>query len=237
MSLKRIIEDIDTPAGRAFDAVIQTLIVLSLFGFGLETLPDLSDLERQWLRYFEVFVIGIFTAEYALRFAVADNKLAFATSFYGIIDLLAILPFYLTIGLDLRSLRALRMLRLVRVLKLLRYSEALHRFARALSVAKEELFLFFFVSLLLIYFAAMGIYFFENPVQPERYCSIFESLWWATCTLTTVGYGDMYPVTVGGKLFTVVILLIGLGIVAVPAGIVAAALTEIRERDETDHVQ
>lgn len=171
------------------------------------------------LRYIEVVCVIIFTIEYLLRIYAAERKFKFIFSFYGIIDFLAILPFYLAIGVDLRSLRALRFLRLFRIFKLVRYNKALNHFSRAIKSAKEQIFLFIFITVLLIYFAAIGIYYFESKAQPEHFSSNFDSLWWAIITLTTVGYGDVYPITVGGKVFTSFILMIGLGIVAIPTGL------------------
>ena len=98
--------------------------------------------------------------------------------------------------------------------------------------AKEEVMIFFLATLILLYFSAVGIYYFEHEAQPDHFQSIFHSLWWAVATLTTVGYGDVYPVTAGGKLFTFLILMCGLGIVAVPAGLVAAALSKVRDEEE-----
>ena len=214
--------------------MIQFLIVLSLVAFSLETLPDLTPELRGWLGTFEVISVSIFTVEYMLRLFVADRKLAFVTSFFGIIDVLAILPFYLSLGFDLRSVRAFRLLRLFRIFKLARYSRATRRFHRALLIAREEIVLFLCLTTILLYLAAVGIYYFENEAQPESFASVFHSLWWAVTTLTTVGYGDVYPVTLGGRLFTFVVLLIGLGVVSVPAGMVASALSKAREMDETD---
>ena len=133
---------------------------------------------------------------------------------------------------SLRSLRAFRLLRLVRTLKMVRYSKAMQRFHRAILIAKEEIVLFFALTLLLLYFAAVGIYYFENVAQPEAFASVFHSLWWAVVTLTTVGYGDVYPVTVGGRVFTFFVLLIGLGMVSVPPGLVASAMSKARELEE-----
>jgi voltage-gated potassium channel len=118
---------------------------------------------------------------------------------------------------------------LIRILKLARYSDAILRFHRAFLIAKEEILLFFFVTVIVLYLAGVGIYYFENEAQPEAFSSVFHSLWWAVATLTTVGYGDIYPVTAGGKFFTFIVLLIGLGIVSVPAGLVASALSKARE--------
>lgn len=118
----------------------------------------------------------------------------------------------------------------MRILKLSRYSEAMARFAKAMALAKEEIVLFAGVAIALLCLSAAGIWYFEHEAQPEAFASIMHSLWWAPATLTTVGYGDVYPVTAGGKLFTSVILMCGLGIVAVPAGLVAAALSQVRQQ-------
>ena len=133
--------------------------------------------------------MGIFTVEYILRIVVADRRLRFIISFYGVVDLLAILPFYVSTGLDLRSIRALRFLRLFQALKLARYSKAIHRLHRAFALVKEEIVLFFVVTAILLYLTAAGIYYFEHQLQPDAFSSIFHGLWWAVATLTTVGYG------------------------------------------------
>lgn len=230
--LKSIVEINDNKKSRYFAFFIQGLILLSIVTFSVETIPDLKPQTRMLLRVIEWFSVIVFTIEYVLRIYVADSKPKFIFSFFGIIDLLAILPFYLSFGLDLRSLRALRFLRLFRILKLVRYNNAMGHFTRAIKSAKEEILLFIFITLILIYFSAVGIYYFENEAQPEHFSSIFDSLWWAVITLTTVGYGDVYPITVGGKVFTFFILMIGLGIVAIPTGIISSALTKSVDKNE-----
>ena len=230
--LKRIVERNDTRWGRVFDLVVQTLIVVSLVSFTIDTLPDLSPATKRVLEIIELMTVVVFTVEYLLRLAVADRKLGFVFSFFGLIDLLAILPFYVAPGLDLRSVRAFRFLRLFRAFKFARYSKAIQRFARAFEMAKEEILLFFAVALLMVYFSAVGIYYFEHEAQPEKFASVFHSLWWSICTLTTVGYGDVYPVTTGGKIFTSVVMVFGLGIVAVPAGLLAAAVSKARDMEK-----
>jgi len=228
--VKNIIEQNTSKSGKLFDLFIQSLIIISLFSFSYETLPNLDNLTKEILNYIEIVIVILFSVEYVLRVAVSDQKLSFILSFHGIIDLAAILPFYLATGIDLRSLRAFRLLRLFRMLKLVRYSKAIRHFQVAFKSVKEELILFFSVTLILVYLSAVGIYYFENESQPEVFASVFHSLWWAVATLTTVGYGDVYPVTVGGKLFTFFILMIGLGIVAVPAGLLASALSEAKNK-------
>ena len=231
-TLKRTIEENDTGAGRIFHVVIQTLIVVSLVTFSIETLPDLDAETRRWLHYVEATTVALFTLEYLLRIYVAERKLKFVFSFFGIIDLLSILPFYLASGVDLRTVRAFRLLRLFRTLKILRYSKAIRRFHRAFLIAREEFVLFISLSLLLLYFSAVGIYYFERDAQPQAFTSVFHSLWWAVTTLTTVGYGDVYPVTLGGRMFTVLVLFVGLGLVSVPAGLVASAISKAREMED-----
>lgn len=233
MNLKTIVEDTETKAGRWFNLSIQALIVLSLVCFCVETLPDLSPRAQQALYIVEVVTVLIFSVEYLLRLIVADNKLRFVFSFYGLIDLAAIFPFYVSTGVDLRSIRVFRMLRLFRMFKLLRYGTAVQRFRVAFSDIKEELVVFLTATVLAVYVSSVGIYYFESEAQPEQFGSVFHCMWWAVVTLTTVGYGDVYPVTVGGRIFTSIILFIGLGLIAVPSGLFASTLAKA-DRDENE---
>jgi len=222
------------------DLFIQGLIVLTLVASAVETLPDLPSSAQAALYGFDVFSVAVFTVEYLVRISLAKPRRRYAFSFFGIIDLLAILPFYIGLGVDTRAIRAFRLLRLLRLLKLARYSAAIQRFYTALSIAKEELVVYLSATLVLLYLSALGIYYFEHEAQPDKFRSVFDALWWAVATFTTVGYGDVYPITVGGRLFTFFVLLIGLGIVSVPTGIIAAALAKARQLedaprpDETD---
>lgn len=224
-----ILEDNTTKKGRYFDYFIQSLILLSLVSFSLDTLPDLSEKLREFLNVFENISIIIFSFEYLLRIYVSKKPIKYIFSFYGIIDILAILPFYFNKVLDLRFLRAFRIFRVFRALKLMRYNKAIKRFSNAFKIVKEEIILFFIVTLVLIFITSAGIYFFENEAQPEVFKSIFHSAWWSVITLTTVGYGDVYPITLGGKIFTFFVLMIGVGLVTIPAGLVATALSKARE--------
>lgn len=233
--LKKLVEDHDSRAGHIFDVFIQCLIIVSLVTFSIETKPGLSASTKRLLNIIEIVTVIIFTIEYLIRLMVADKKLRFVFSFYGLIDLAAILPFYIARGVDLRSLRVFRMFRLLRVLKLLRYSRAFQRMRTAFTLVREELILFFIATCFLIYVSAVGIYYFEHTAQPKNFSSVFSSLWWAVATLTTVGYGDVYPVTVGGKIFTFLMLMVGLGIIAVPTGLVASALTKAVELEHQEH--
>ena len=235
MKLKRKAQNLvseDTLPGRGFNLFIKVLIVLSLISISLETLPDTDPFFIKILYWFEVFSVGIFTIEYLLRIYAAQRKRDFIFSFYGIIDLLAILPFYLTLGFDLRSLRVFRLLRLLRIMKLGRYNVAMNRLADTFTSIKHELVIFLILISCLLYVSAIGIYYFENPVQPESFKSVFHSLWWAVATLTTVGYGDVYPITFGGRLFTFVVLMIGIGLISVPTGLIASALTKVISDDK-----
>jgi voltage-gated potassium channel len=230
--LRNIIEDNTSKKGKIFDYFIQVLILLSLIAFTIETFPDNSKNTIETLKFFELLCIVIFSIEYILRIYVSKKPFRYIFSFYGIIDFLAIFPFYLKGAYDLRALRAFRIFRIFRALKLIRYNKALNRFHIAAKIVKEEIVLFLIVTSIFIFLASAGIYFFENKAQPEIFTSVLHSGWWAVVTLTTVGYGDVYPITVGGKIFTFFILLIGVGIVTIPAGLVASALSKAREIEE-----
>lgn len=217
----------------AWEYFIQGLIVLNLVEFAFETLPNL---ETKWVRLFQLMEVGtvvIFSIEYLARVLLSRPRLGYARSFFGVIDLIAILPFYLSLGIDLRSARALRLFRLFRLLKLARYNAAIQRLHRAFIIVKEELVLFGAASIIILYLASVGIYYFEREAQPEKFGSVFHSLWWSVSTLTTVGYGDVYPITTGGKVFTFFLLLSGMGIIAVPTGLVASALSQAREEERS----
>ncbi|MFT5157172.1 MAG: voltage-gated potassium channel [Bacteroidia bacterium] len=232
--LRKIIEDNTTFNGRLFDYVIQLLIVLSLIIFALETLPSNSAETYYWLHTGEIVLVFLFLIEYSLRIYVAKHPWQYVFSFYGIIDFLAIFPLFIGLAIDLSYIRIFRIFRIFRAFKLVRYNRAMHRFSIAARIIKEEIILFFLVSGIFIFLAAAGIYFFEHPIQPENYASIFDGLWWAVTTLTTVGYGDIYPVTAGGKVFTFFMLIVGVGIVTIPAGLVASSLSRAREIEQEE---
>ena len=232
--IDKIVETRESKSGLYFDYFIQVLILLSIASFTVETIPDLEPQTVYFLERFELVCIVIFSLEYLIRLYIAKSKMRFVFSFYGIIDLLAILPFYLALGFDLRSARVLRFLRLFRIIKLVRYNKAIRRFQNAFIMIKQELIMFSVVSLILFYLSAVGIYYFENRVQPEAFSSIFSSLWWSVVTLTTVGYGDIVPITIGGRIFTFIILMIGLGIIAIPSGMISSALTEARAMEKEE---
>lgn len=232
--LKQTVDTRDTLAGKLFDTFIEAMIILSLVSFSIETLPHLDPEIRAYLKIFNLFVIVVFTIEYLMRIFVSGRKLKYIFSFFGLVDLVAILPFYLQTGLDLRSVRSFRLLRLLRLIKLLRYNSAVYRLRMAFKSIREELLIFISFTLILIFIASVGIYYFERNAQPEVFSSIFESMWFAIVSLTTVGYGDITPITTGGRIFTSFILFLGLGIVAVPTGLFASALTRQKSRKKME---
>ena len=229
--LRGIVETRQSAAARTLDTTTQTLIVVSIVVFSVQTLPGLAPGTAAALDAVEAAIIVVFTIEYGLRLWAAKRALAFATSFYGVVDLLTVLPFWLAFGLDVQALRSLRLLRLFQLLKLARYGRALGRLREALALAREEIVLYLTATVVLLFIAAAGVYEFEHEAQPEHFGSIFDGLWWAVVTLTTVGYGDVYPITTGGRAFTFVLLFVGIGVVTVPAGIVASSLSRARERE------
>ncbi|NQX91822.1 MAG: ion transporter [Flavobacteriales bacterium] len=232
--LKPVIEDNTCPRGKTFDYFIQILIIISLVSMAMETMPGYSPIYYTILQSIEAVCVIIFSIEYLLRIYAADKPFKYIFSFYGVVDLMAILPFYLTSFLDIRAVRVFRIFRVFRALKLVRYNRAMRRFHRAFQMIREELILFFMIALMVIFLAATGIYYFESEAQPEHFGSIPSSVWWSVVTLTTVGYGDAYPITAGGKMFTFFVLATGLGIVAVPAGLVATSLSKAREIEKEE---
>ncbi|MBM4102551.1 MAG: ion transporter [Planctomycetes bacterium] len=231
--LNAIVNGTEKKASRVFTLVIHGLILLSAILFSIETLPGLSTRTRHILYAADVVTVLIFTAEYALRVYVSPRRAAFIFSFFGVLDLLSFLPFYLGTGIDLRAIRIFRLLRLFRIFKLPHFRRAINRFGRAMVMIREELVLFFCSAMLVMYLSAVGIYFFEHAAQPDKFKSVFHSLWWSLSTLTTVGYGDIYPITAGGRIFTFFVLMAGLGIIAVPAGLFASALAKARQEEDT----
>jgi voltage-gated potassium channel len=205
---------------------LHILIVISAVAIAMETVETLPATLRRILTWVEYLILAIFTVEYMLRLACSDRPLRYAVSFWGIVDFLAIVPAILFLLPDAQSIRSLRLLRLVRLLKLFYASRALDRLSRAFEKNRAELMIFSFIALVVLYLSAVGIYHFEHQAQPETFGSIPAALWWALATLTTVGYGDVYPVTLAGRAFTGLVLLVGLGIIAVPAGLITSALLE-----------
>lgn len=131
-------------------------------------------------------------------------------------------------------LRVVRVLRIFRIIRLFRYNQAVDRLQRAVVIVKEEIIMFAVLTMILIYLAAAGIWYFESTVQPEKFGSVLDGLWWAVVTLTTVGYGDTYPVTAGGRVFTFLLLMVGIGVIAIPPGIIASALSKARAEQDRE---
>lgn len=219
--------------GRFFELFLLTTIAISSIAMGIETIPGLPLWAYSALAIMDTVFVAVFTVEYVLRIAVAENPRRYLFSFYGIIDLLSILPFYIGLFLgrsviDLKLVRTLRLFRLLRMFKLARYTKATDRLVKAWEIVREEVIVFGAAALIVLYVCAMVIYQFEHPAQPEAFSSVLDAMWWAAITLTTVGYGDVYPVTAMGRLFTVLMLLVALGIIAIPTGLVSSALTSLR---------
>lgn len=224
---------------RAVALALNLLILFSAVAIAIETVPDLAPETRRVLQIFEIFVLVVFTLEYVLRLTCTPRLMHYATSFWGIVDLLAILPAIVLLQPEWAVIRVFRLLRLVRLLKLFRTSRALDRLARAFKSVRGELLVFFVLASMVMYVSAVGIYVFEHAAQPEVFSSIPISIWWAVASLTTVGYGDMVPITLGGRIFTALVLFVGLGVVAGPAAIITTALLEAEKKEvgQTEHNQ
>ncbi len=206
-------------------AVFASITIMALGTFDLA--PEL----KHALFVADVALSLAFVAEYLFRIATAENKRRYMTSFYGLIDLVALLPILIHAAASVRVIRLLRLLRILRLLKMGRYSNALDRYTEALKLISAEATLFTGVALVFIIAFAFVIYEVEHEAQPDLYRNIFDAIWWAVISLTSVGYGDVYPVTTAGRLFTLAMVLIGMGIVAVPTALLASALSQVTDSE------
>jgi voltage-gated potassium channel len=241
-------KDHDT-ASRVVDVVLILLIAASVGAVILESMPSFERKYAESLAIFEGITVAAFSIEYLLRVWSSVERsaatrqqpilgrLRYMGSFHAIVDLLAILPFYLimfsTFGsMDMRFLRAIRLLR---VLKLTRYSTALNLLFVTFRENSKALLAAFLILLTVMLLAASGMYYFERDAQPEDFGSIPAAMWWAFATLTTVGYGDVTPITVGGKIFGALIAVVGIGMVALPTSILATGYSRQLKLNQTEY--
>ena len=236
--------EISTPEDRAsywFDMFMVVLILSNVAAIILETVDVISQAAGSFFYLFELFSVIIFTTEYIFRVwsSVEDPSGKFSSPFLGrlryilspmaIIDLIAFLPFYLStfFGVDLRILRLFRLLRLV---KLTRYSPALNAVGATMISQHRALTAAFLVMIMALLFSSSIMFVFENEVQPEKFSSIPTAMWWGMATLTTVGYGDVAPITPMGQLFGIITMIIGIGMFALPTGIIATGFANEMEK-------
>lgn len=231
----------DDPMSRRVDLMLMGLILLNLAAAILETVPSLDLRFRDAFLVFEQISVAVFASEYALRLwscveapgygAPIVGRVRHALTPLAVADLLAFLPALLTLGTaDLRFIRVVRLLRLARILKITRYSAATRLFWRVLVATRMELLLSLTLMLILLILASGAMYHAEHEAQPESFSSIPATMWWAIATLTTVGYGDITPITTLGKMIASVIAILGIAMFALPTGILGAAFLEESQR-------
>jgi len=234
-------------AARGVNLLLTALIILNVAAAILETVEAIHGRYAGAFRAFERFSITVFSLEYLLRLwsctsgttfaARSRDRALYVVTPLALIDLAAIVPAFIPgDGLDLRFVRAVRLLRLARSLKLVRYTDALRTLGAVLRDKRAELALTLFVAVIVLVCAAGGIYFAEREAQPDAFSSIPAAMWWAVTTLTTVGYGDVYPITVLGKLFGAVVAVTGVGLFALPTGILAGGFAEEMQRRRVPRV-
>ncbi len=228
---------------RTFSIFIMSLISLNVLAVILETVESISLRYELFFTTFEMFSVAIFTIEYLLRLwtCTADKRfenpitgrLRFAVTPLAVVDLFAVLPFYLPLifPFDTRFIRILRLFRLFRAFKMVRYSDSLKLMGNVLKAKKEEIVITLFIMVILLIFTSSLIYLVEHEAQPQAFSSIPASMWWGVVTLATVGYGDIYPITPLGKFFGAIISILGIGMFALPTGILASGfIEEIRKK-------
>jgi voltage-gated potassium channel len=225
-----------------------SLIGLVLLNTATVVLDSVKDIDTRYHPLFvgiELLSIYIFTLEYVLRvWSCVENRryrrpfwgrIRFMFSPLALIDLLAVLPFYLSIGL--LDLRFLRLVRLLRLLKVTRYVRALHVIGQVVRRKRAELLVTLGMIGLILLLVSSVMYSIESVAQPDKFGSIPDTMWWGVATLTTVGYGDVYPITPAGKVFSSIIAVLGLGLFAIPTGILASGFNEqLQERRATDNI-
>ena len=237
--------EVDKRADRLVALFLMLLIITNGMAVMLETVKGLEIRYSRYFYLFELVSVAVFTLEYLLRlWAITLNpvykeplrgRLRYVLSPMALTDLAAILPFYLPIAMtiDLRLLRLLRLFRIFRLFKMTRYVESMRTFQNVFKAKKSELTLTLVLIFLLLVFASSAMYAVENEAQPDKFSSIPETLWWGVITLTTIGYGDIYPVTPLGKIIGGIIAFLGIGLFALPAGILASGFSdELQKRRE-----
>ncbi len=221
----------------AFDAFIIILILLNVLALILQSVPEYDRDFGSFFYYFEIFSVVVFTFEYLVRLWTIVEKVGFENQVWGrlkwvrrpiaLIDLFAILPFYLPfVGVDLRFLRIFRTLRIIRIFKIARYTSAFDLIRKVFAEKKEEIFISVLFIFVLLIVASTFAYYAERDAQPDDFGTIPKALWWGVITLTTVGYGDTVPITLLGKILGGVISLLGIGLFALPTGILASGFSE-----------
>jgi voltage-gated potassium channel len=229
-------EEIDDPIERYFNIFLTGIIFLSVISVILETEKGLPDQFYAFFWGFEIFTVTIFSIEYILHLWVCTldpryrepiiGRIKYAVTPLALIDLFAILPFFVPAsGLDFRFLRAVRLTRLFRLLKLGHYSQSLRSLGKVLNSKKEELQITLFAGGILLIIASSIMYYAERDAQPDKFTSISNAMWWGVNTLTTIGYGDIYPTTTLGKILGSIISVIGIGLFVLPAGILASGFS------------
>ncbi len=233
----------DDWGSRGVDIFLVCLICLNVVAVILESMPRLSDQYAAIFAPFEAASVAVFTVEYLLRLWICSEsrlgkyqhpvlgRIRYFFSPLGLVDLLAILPFYLSMFLAI-DLRFLRVFRLLRLIKLTRYSQAMETMGSVLYAQRQTLVMALFVMVVLMISAASALYLIEREVQPEAFASIPRAMWWALVTLTTVGYGDVTPITTFGRVVGGFVTLLGLAMYALPSGIIASGFVqEVRKRE------
>jgi len=222
-----VIYGTNTPAGKLFDIALLFFIILSVAAVMFETVSDVDVRYHKELVILEWVFTILFSLEYILRIISTDKPWKYIFSFYGIIDLLAILPMYLSFFISgsniLVSIRALRLLRLFRVMKLMQFVGEATRLKNALRESRNKIIVFLYSVLVMSMIVGTVMYIIEGP--EAGFTSIPRSIYWTIVTLTTVGYGDIVPVTALGQFLSMVVMIIGYGVIAVPTGIVSAEFT------------
>ncbi len=231
--LHEIIFEADTPAGKAFDVVLLLLILLSIIVVMLESVKGIGDEYPVLFRYLEWILTGLFALEYILRIVSVEKPQRYIFSFYGIVDLLSILPFFVELIFAgtkyLIVVRSLRLLRVFRILKLAKFMAGGNVLGSALRASRAKITVFLIAVGTLVLIIGTIMYMIEGDYPESGFSDIPRSVYWAIVTVTTVGYGDIAPVTALGQFMASILMILGYGIIAVPTGIVSVELAQVEK--------
>lgn len=237
------------PYYEIFNSFIFVLIILNIAAIVMESFAGFHSSYRRWFHLFEIVSVIVFTVEYLMRLWVSDmsnggkypvsDRIRYLASPMALVDLAAIVPFYLPmlISVDLRFLRILRLMRIFRIFKITRYTKSVDIIVSVFRQKKADLIVTLMASFFVVLVSSTVMFYVEHDSQPEVFPNIVAAFWWAVATLTTVGYGDVYPVTAAGKVISGIIAVVGIGLVALPTGIISSGFIDELHRKRSDDDQ
>lgn len=221
-------------AQKIIEFIVLGIILCNITVMVLDSVPEYHSKYGIEFHFLDTLFLVFFCAEYLFRLFLAQRRIKYATSFYGIIDVLAIAPDLILSNVAYNSsfIKILRLFRITRLVKMGRFSKTIHTLGEVIYSVRYELIVTIGISFIVLFFSSAGIYYLENPIQPQSFSSIIDSFWWAVSSLTGVVMEERYPITGLGKIFATIISMVGVGVVAIPTGIISASFVEVMHAEK-----